>query len=260
MTISSRALSVLADGEPFPFTGRMRVRGKDTLSLFPALFTLECWNLPEELFLRLFRARRLSVSHENACLFSGDVWDVFRRPAEEGTVTTCAVSLGLSLWEAPVSLSLPAGTSLSAILSGILECSGTGIPLLAPPSPDPVSLRSRAFLGRAADCLSEALAGSNLRGMLTPAGLMAVSAEEPGEPLRVTEADLTDAPAFAGGALRGTPSLMILSAAVSGWRPGQRIVLETENVRARGLISERSLDADTGAGPWQCDLIAEVIS
>ena len=97
--VINRSLTVMLDGEPFSFSGRMRLRGEDELSLFQALFTLELWNLPEEYFLRLFRARRISVSHGDACLVSGTISDVFRHPAPEGVLTTVAISLGLDLWE-----------------------------------------------------------------------------------------------------------------------------------------------------------------
>ena len=71
MPVLDRSLTVTLDGGPFSFSGRMRLRGKDELSLFPALFTLELWNLPDELFLRLSRSRDISVSHGDACLVSG---------------------------------------------------------------------------------------------------------------------------------------------------------------------------------------------
>ncbi len=58
----NRSLSIMLDGEPMPFASRIRLQGEDALSLFPALFTLEMWNLPEEMFLRLSRAREITVS------------------------------------------------------------------------------------------------------------------------------------------------------------------------------------------------------
>ncbi len=279
----SRALSITLDGEPLSFSGRMRLRGKDELSLFPALFTLDLWNLPEEMYLRLPRCREISVSHGGACLVSGRVWDVYRHGDEEGTVTSVSISLGLDLWESTVSLCVPAGTPLSETVRQILDASGTGIPFLSVLSPDPVSSRGQSFFGRASECISEALmchsersdddlsesADSGNRShaelesprpMLTPSGLMAVPKEGLPEAVRITEADLTDAPAFAGGSLHGVPSLMILSVSVAGWRPGQTVEVEYKNIRARGIVKERSVDADTGDGAWKCELLCEVIS
>ena len=54
-----RSLTVLTDGEPLSFSGRIRLRGQDELSLFPALFTLDLWNLPEEAALRISELRKL---------------------------------------------------------------------------------------------------------------------------------------------------------------------------------------------------------
>ena len=269
--VLDRSLSVMLDGEPFSFSGRMRLRGEDELSLFPALFTLELWNLPEEYSLRLNRARRISVSHRGACLVSGSIRDVFRRPVPEGVLTTVAVSLGLELWEAVVSLSVPAGTPLAEAVRRILDASGTGIPLLSFPvdvgdgsSCPPVLPRARSFFGRAAECITSALSRhsdrseESPRAMLTPSGLMVISHSGLPEAVQITETDLTDTVAFAGGSLRGTKQLAVLSAAVSGWRPGQTVEVHQGSVSFRGIIVSRGVDADTASGPWKSEMIVEV--
>ena len=257
-----RSLSVMLDDEPFSFSGRMRLRGEDELSLFPALFTLELWNLPEEYFLRFFRAQRISVSHGDACLVSGTISDVFRHPAQEGILTTVAISLGLDLWESVVSLSVPAGTLLSDAVRQILSASGTGIPLLSFPvdSGDGSFClpRAQSFFGRAAKSVTSALSAASARPMLTPSGLMVVPSGGLSEAVRISETDLTDTVAFAGGSQRGTKQLAILSAAVSGWRPGQTAEVRQGNVSFRGIIVSRSIDADTATGPWKSELLVEV--
>ncbi len=259
MSIINRSLTVTLDGEPLSFSGRIRLRGKDELSLFPALFTLELWNLPEELFLRFSRAREITVSHEDASLISGRIWDVFRQGTEEGILTSVSVSLGLDLWESVVSLSVPAGTLLSDAVRQILSASGTGIPLLTDPENDSVFVRGRSFFGRASECIAAVLSDASCRPMLTLSGLMVVPASGLPEAVRITEADLTDAPASAGGSLRGTRALMILSAVVSGWRPGQTVEVDYQDSHIRGIITERSVDADTGDGAWKCELMLELI-
>ena len=260
MIVVNRSLTVMLDGEPLSFSGRMRLRGKDELSLFPALFTLELWNLPEEMYLQMSRCREIAVSHGDACLVSGRVWDVFRHGDEEGTVTSVSISLGLDLWESTVSLCVPAGTLLSETVRQLLDASGTEIPFLSVLSPDPVSSRGQSFFGRGAEYVASVLSIASLRPMLTPSGLMAVPVSGLPETVRITEADLTDAPAFAGGSLHGIPSLMILSVTVAGWRPGQTVDVEYKNIRVRGIVKERSVDADTGDGAWKCELLVEVIS
>ena len=255
----NRSLTVTLDGEPLSFSGRMHLEGKVTLSLFPALFTLEFWNLPEEMFLRLSRCREISVSHEDACLVSGRVWDVFRQGTEEGILTSVSVSIGLELWESVVSVAVPAGTALSDAVRRILDASGTGIPLLSGPDPDPVLSRGLSFFGRASECIASALSAASCRAMLTPSGVMVVSANGLSEGVHISDADLTDAPAFTGGSLHGSPSLMILSAAVSGWRPGQTAEVDYKDIHARGIITERSVDADTATGSWKCEMVVELI-
>ena len=259
MPVPDRSLTVVPDGEPLSFSGRMRLRGEDALSLFPALFTLELWNLPEELFLRLSRCRDISVSHGDACLVSGRVWDVFRRGSEEGILTSVSISIGLELWESVVSLTVPAGISLSDAVRRILSASGTGIPLLADLENDSVLVRSQSFFGRAPECIDSVLSAASARAMLTPSGLMIVSLGGSPDAVRVSEADLADVPAFAGGSRHGSSSLMILSAAVSGWRPGQAVEVDCKDVHARGIITERGVDADTASGAWKSELLIEVL-
>ena len=259
MSVLVRSLTVATDGEPLSFSGRVRIRGQDELSLFPALFTLELWNLPEEYFLRLFRARQISVSHDEACLVSGTISDVFRHQAQEGILTTAAISLGLDLWESVVSLTVPAGTLLSDAIRRILAASGTGIPLLSFPETDPVLPRSLSFFGRAVESVTSALSAASSRAMLTPSGLMVVPPGGLSEAVQITDTDLTDTVAFAGGAQRGTKQLAILSATVSGWRPGQTVEVRQGSVSFRGIIVSRSVDADTASGPWKSEMIVEVL-
>lgn len=245
-----RDLSVHSDAALLP-GGRFRLRGKTAIGLFPSLFTLECWNLPEESFLRLTRTKSLSVFRGISCLASGTVSDVYRRTVPEGTVTTAAFSLGLDLWEAQVSLSVPAGISVSETVRRLLEASGTGIRLLSFPGSDRRFSRPQFFRGRAADCLTEAL--GNCRGFLVPSGLRVLPAEPLPATLHLTEKDLTDAPAFARGGKR-----MILSTAVTGFQPGEEMTLRWQGQAFRGLILERMTEADTGDGPWRCELLVEV--
>ena len=51
---------------------------------------------------------------------------------------------------------------------------------------------------------------------------------------------------------------MILPCTVAGWRPGQTVEVEYKNIHARGIVTARIVDADTGSGAWKCELLAEV--
>ena len=72
--------------------------------------------------------------------------------------------------------------------------------------------------------------------------------------LRITDQDLMDAPAFVSGG-----SMMILPCTVAGWRPGETVEVEYKNIHARGIVTARSVNADTGSGAWKCELLAEVL-
>ena len=288
MIVANRSLAVTTDGELLAFSGRIRLRGQDELSLFPALFTMELWNLPEESALRISRCRSITVSHEDACLVSGAVSDVYRHATPEGILTSVSISLGLNLWESVVSLHVPAGTTVSDTVRAILTASGTGIQLLSFPETDPISIRGQSFFGRAAESITSVLSATsigatahradrlfrltsapsrypplavdgsspavNSRPMLTPSGLKVVPASGLPNAVRVTEKDLLDTPVFPSGG-----SLMILSCTVAGWRPGQTVEVSYKNIHARGIVVAHSVDADTGSGVWKCEMMCEVL-
>ena len=95
--------------------------------------------------------------------------------------------------------------------------------------------------------------------MLTPSGLMIVPPGGLPEAVQISDADLTDVVAFAGGSIHGSRQLAVLSAAVSGWRPGQTVEVRQGSVSFRGIIISRSVDADTVSGPWKSEMIVEVL-
>ena len=201
-------LTVLADGEPFASENRFRLSGTMRIGLFPSLFLLQCWNLSDSDVFRLQNTKELSVMREDSCLAFGRVSDVFTETVPEGTVTVVAFSTGLDLWESRVSLSVPAGVSVSETVRRILSASGTGIRLLSFPGRDPVFF---------------------------PEPLPAT--------LHLGERDLTDRPAFADGGRK-----MILSTTVTGFQPGEEMTLAWKGKTYSGLILERMTEADTGAG------------
>lgn len=247
-----RTLTVLADGAPFAPGCRFHLSGKATLSLFPDLFLLECRNLKESDVICLQNTKDLSVLHENSTLAFGRVSDVYTQTAESGEVTTVAFSAGLDLWEARVSLSLPAGCSVSQTVRALLEASGTGIRLLSFPGADPVFARGRAFCGRAAECVASSLSAASARGFLVPAGLC-VSPQEPLPPaLHLTEKDLTDRPAVVDGGKK-----LVLNTSMTGFRPGEWLTLEVKGKTVTGRILQRLVEADTAEGLWKTQLLVE---
>ena len=245
-----RRLTVLADGEPFASDCRFRLSGRLRIGLYPSLFLLQCWNLSDPDMNRLRITKELSVMREESCLAYGQVSDVFCRTVPEGTVTTAAFSLGLDLWEASVSLSIPTGATVSETVRSLLSASGTGIRLLSFPGTDPVFSRGQAFCGRAAECVTEALSAAGARGYLVSAGMCVVPAESLPATLHLAEQDLTDRPAFADGGRK-----MVLSTTVTGFQPGEEMTIAWEGKTYSGLILERMMEADTATGPWSTQLM-----
>ena len=163
-----RDLRVFLDGEPFTQGTGFRLIGRVDLNLYPDLFVLQCRNLPKEGIFQLQNSRQISVLSNGSCLASGQLSDVYTQTVPEGTVTVAAFSLGLDLWNAEVSVSCPAGTSISEDVRAILEVSGTGIQLLSIPGEDPQPLRGRAYVSKAAEAIASALSQASARGFLTP--------------------------------------------------------------------------------------------
>ena len=260
-------LSVFLDGLPFTQGTGFRLTGRVDLNLYPDLFVLQCRNLPKEGILQLQNSRQISVVSNGSrlasrkitsllngsCLASGQISDVYTQTVPEGTVTVAAFSLGLDLWNAEVCVSCPAGTSISDDIRAILEASGTGIQLLSFPGEDPLPLRGRAYVGKAADAVASALSQANASGFLTPAGLQVIPKNPLPASLHLTETDLTDRPVFADSGRK-----MILSTNVVGFQPGDEMTLSYEGTTTKGLIVSRLVDADSYAGPWKTELLIEI--
>jgi len=251
ITGPDRSLTVLADGELVKGFRRASLAGRDALGLLPLPFVLRMWNLSDDGYYALFAAKQVSVLRDDAVLASGRVSSVYRRTVPEGTVTEIAFSPGLSLWEAQVSLSVEAGASVSETVGRILENSGTSIPLLSFPGNDPVFSRPQAFFGRAAECVNEALSAAKARGYLTEAGLGIVPEGGLPDSLVLTESDLMDEPVRVG-------NLAILRTRPVGWPLGKMIRVEWKGETTKGLVTERSIDADTMEGKWEAEMLIKL--
>ena len=247
-----RKLTILADGEPLIGFRHVRLSGVDTIGLYPMPFTLRIWNLADSDYWRLVAAKEVTVLPEDSILAAGMISDLCRSAVQEGMMTEIVFSAGLQLWEAPVSLSVESGVSVSETVRRILETSGTGITLLSFPGEDPVRSRGQVFSDRAAECVEIALSAAKARCCLTPSGLCVIPASGLPVSMELTEKDLIDAPSRAGNGLR------ILRTRVTGWLPGKMVTVNWKGESFSGLVTERSIDADNMEGNWQAELIIEV--
>lgn len=252
MSELSRALTVTADGQPVTGFNHARLSGRDAVGLDPLPFTLRLWNLPDQDYSLLASAKEITVFHGDSVLAAGTVSDVCRGTVPEGTVAEAVFSPGLSLWEAPVSLSVEAGISVSETVKRILAASGTGIPLLSFPGADPVRTRGQAFFGRAAECVNEALSAAGARACLTPSGLCVIPKEGLPASMVLTAADLTDAPSPCG------ERLMVVRTRMTGWPLGKQVSVRWRNLAWEGLVVMRSVEADNLDGEWESELLMEV--
>ena len=245
-----RKLEVYADGTPFVPDMRCRLTGKNRIGLYPSLFILDCWNLGDSDVLRLSRAKRLEVFRGESCLASGTVSDVYSRAAEKGTVTSAAFSMGLDLWQARISYTAEAGATVSETVSGLLAASGTGIRLLSFPGENPARSRGQAFFGRAAECVTSALSAASAEGVLVEAGLKIVPKDPLPATMTLTAQDLLHEPMRVDGGRK-----LVLATQITGFQPGDEILLAYGLETIRGLILERAVEADTVEGPWKTELL-----
>ena len=246
-----RKLTILADGELVSGYARARLLGTERLGLYPSLFMLHLWNVAEEDYLALSRSKEVTVLHEDVVLVSGTVSDAFRSRGKSGTEVHVAIAPGLGLWEAPVSLDVEAGVTVSETVRRLLGASRTGISLLSFPGEDPTSTRGQAFFGRAAECIEEALGKAGARCCLVPSGLCVIPKEGSPVSMVLTEDDLTDVPSFNCG------GDMVLRTGPAGWTLGKGVEVQYGGSVNRGLISERMINLDTGDGPWRVELIVQ---
>ncbi len=245
----NRTLTILADGKPVTGYARAKLIGTERLGLYPSLFMLDLWNVAEQDYLMLSRCRKLTVNHGKVVLVSGSVSDVFQNRTKSGTETHVAISSGLNLWEAPVSLSVESGVTVSETVRRLLQASGTGIQLLSFPDADPVVSRGQAFFGRAAECIEEVLGKIEASCCLVPSGLCVIPKNGLPIIMVLTEEDLTDAPSFNCG------GEMVLRTQPAGWTLGKGVKVIYGGTVTKGLITERMLNLDTGEGPCRVELV-----
>lgn len=252
MTDLSRTLTILADGYPVRSACHVCLSGREAVGLYPLPFFLRLWNLSDSDYGLLLSAGTLTVLHGDSVLASGVPADICREIHPQGTVTEAVFSPGLPLWEAPVSLSVEAGVSVSETVRRILEASGTGIPLLSFPGEDPVRARGQAFFGRAAECADEALSAAGARACLTPSGLYAIPKEGLPVSMELSAEDLVDVPQPAG------ERMLVVKTKVTGWPLGKQIAVNWDGKRWEGLVIMRSVDADNLEGNWESELLLSI--
>lgn len=245
----NRTLTILADGQRITGYARARLIGTERLGLYPSLFMLDLWNVADEDYVLLSICKNVTVNHGKVVLVSGTVSDVFRNRTKSGTETHVAISPGLNLWKAPVSLSVEAGVTVSETVQRILLASGTGIQLLSFPGEDPIVARGQAFFGRAAECIEEAINKIGASCCLVPSGLCIIPKNGLPIIMSLTEEDLTDAPSFNCG------GEMVLRTGPAGWTIGKGVKVLYGGKITRGLITEKMLNLDTGDGPWRVELV-----
>ena len=279
-----RSLRVFADGREIAQSCRIRLSLMESMSLLPALYSLEIENLSEASE-ALFSAasivevhsggadsssskspsanhsggvsERSSVSPSShagsSILASGSFLSVFPRIRSGRRILSVSFSPGMALWQSAVSLSLTGGMRVSETIRAILAASDTGIQLSAFLAEDRFLSRPQAFFGRACDALRLLAESVRARICLTPAGLCVVDPSLQSPTLFLPEDALRSDPVF-------LPGRCILSTEAAGWPLGTCLRFRWKGTTHQGLLSARMLNLDNGDGPWQSQLEVTISS
>ena len=238
----NRTLYALIDNETIEADYQLHLRSRSAMSLCPQLCFLSLRNISVATLSQLHNGKNISVSTGISLLAFGEITDVIQRQTEDGNLTVVSFAPGLSLWEAAVSLSVPAGLSASDTIRQILASTGTGCSLIAYTGDDPIFSRGQTFHGRAADAIVSVLSAANLSDAVywTQAGLCIRA--DASDPVLIPE--LSDSP-------QQTSAGFILPVPPAGWSVGQAIRYGDIS----GLIREICVDVDNTAGPWKMELL-----
>ncbi len=267
----TRSLTLLADNREEGHGCRMRFRARSVPGLLPMPCLLEIWNLPEDDFKRIQIAKRIAVCCDRDVLAAGRPVKVVQEIGN--AVVSVIFSPVLPLWEARVSLSMPAGIRASDTVRALLAASGTGIGLLSWTGEDPIFARGQAFRGRAAEAIASVMEAAGARGVMMPAGLALYrEGKASGGTINLKKEDLLASPGMirtdsvrtdsvrtdsvrtdsvgtnSSGRIGGV--IRILKITPRALTPGMTMTWPTASGREQGMLQEWLLDADTAEGPW----------
>ena len=242
MPFPNRSLTVAVDDETVAEGCRIHLQARSAMILCPCLCQAEILNLSDSSFHRLLNGQTVSVSYGISQLSFGEITDVIQRQLNHDSMTVVSFAPGLSLWEAPVSLSVPAGLSVSNTILQILAATGNGYQLISYTGDDPYFSRGQTFHGRAADAIFAVLSAAGLSDAVywTPKGICVRS--DPEETVTIPE--LLEPPKRTAGGY-------VFSVQPSGWNAGQAVRFG----EITGLIREIAMDLDNVSGPWTMELL-----
>ena len=229
---------------------RMLLRSRETLSLAPQLFRLEIFDLPDSSSALLSSSPSLEVRSAGSILAAGEILDAVTRTESGRKITAVSFSPGLSFRQASVSLSVPAGMTVSETIRSVLKASGTAVSLAAFHAEDRRLSRPQAFFGSACAAVSVPAAAVRADAFLSAAGLCVLDRSPAAPSLVIPRESLTQAPVH-------TADSVILSTAVTGWPLGARVRYTWQGADREGRLISRLIHADSVAGPWKSELELE---
>ena len=246
-----RDLHLYADGREIAWGCPMTLEARESLTLRPALHHLEIRDLSESSEAWLSCAQAIELRSGNSILAFGERMECLTRTASGKRVTSVVFSRGLSLWNASVALSVPAGMKVRDTMQAVLAASEMEVPLAAFAAEDRSLVRPQAFFGRACDALSLLAETVEADAFLSAAGLCISgrAAREPGG--MIPENSLLSKPIRTGSRLLITTSML-------GWPIGAFVRVSWQGSTWTGRLVSRMIQADNREGPWKSELEVEL--
>ena len=247
MRAKYRNLRLFADGLEMAQGCRMTLTARSGVTIFPNLHRLKILDLSESSAATLSGARQIEVRSGNSILAFGRLIEALTRTSGGERITDLVFSPDFPLWQASVSLTVPAGMRASEAVLRLLIASESGMPLAAYAAMDYSPSRPQAFFGRACDALSLLAETVNADAFVSPSGLC-ISDRFPRNPgLFLSKADLLTEPIQTG-------SRLLLTTSMTSWQIGSFARVEWEGRSWTGRIVSSFLQADNVSGPWRAEL------
>lgn len=247
MTAGYRNLRLFADGHEIAQGCRMTLTAHSGVDILPTLHRLRILDLSESSAVMLSGARQIEVRSGNSVLAFGRLVEALTHTFGGERITELVFSPDFPLWQASVSLTVPAGMRASEAALRLLIASESGIPLAAYAAMDYSLSRPQAFFGRACAALSLLAETVNADAFVSPSGLC-ISDRYPRDPgIFLSKRDLLSYPLQTGCRL-------LLTTTMTGWQIGAFARVEWEGRSWTGRIVSSFLQADNVSGPWKAEL------
>lgn len=235
-----REMTVRADSVQIAKNIRITVKGRSNMTLFPDLFLIDFYNLSDQDYSILKRAKKIEVTGEKKSLMlSGELEDLYSHRGGNNSMLTATVSDGKTLWEKTINKSVGGGSGVRSAIAALLD----GYPFGAFIADDVRFPRGQAFTGKAPPHISMLAKTANGRAFVTRGMVHVVRKGSASITTELKEDDVLNSPTGAEG-------VYMIRTKMRGYLVGTYVKLEGKKYR---LVAQ-SIEMDNFEGPWRSEL------